>query len=416
MKTKVSQAFLYSLMITMTFINCTERTPQFTQIERPPDVYSKRIAIYSDSVYQIIADHWKNYYAVFPSEYSYANWMYATRYAGQSNYKDLLMDGVAKFPANPTLLYLAGMREHKSPSSEADLALTRRASELDPDYMDPWFSLVIEYLARGEISLMDNALEHLLKGGAISEEVMDYNYNMLSSLGENAILITNGDIDTYPGWILQNILNFRQDVTIINRSLLNTKWYSAHLINSGVPRFITADSLQHLRKTVRGPWDELLIDRIIETCSESGRPVYFSHTLYQTSRIKSHMEKGRNLGLVTLVTPAQIPYQEQIMQMVEVVLGDFRTAGMDSWELRYADYSQSGLRLMSNYVKALIRLAEGTSGMKPDHHADMFNWYLKHCQDLLPDEQQEYFDQVWCGLSDDHDIQGWCHKEGYTSN
>jgi len=99
---------------------------------------------------------------------------------------------------------------------------------------------------------MDNALNRLLKGGGISEEVMDYNYNLLINLEENAILITNGDNDTYPGWILQRILNHRPDVKIVNRSLLNTNWYVFHVIRQGVPRFITNADLEELKKNDQG--------------------------------------------------------------------------------------------------------------------------------------------------------------------
>ena len=38
--------------------------------------------------------------------------------------------------------------------------------------------------------------------------------------------MTNGDMDTYPTVALQAVENFRQDVAVVNRSLLNTTWYA----------------------------------------------------------------------------------------------------------------------------------------------------------------------------------------------
>jgi len=51
------------------------------------------------------------------------------------------------------------------------------------------------------------------------------NRNMLSTVEENGILFTNGDLDTYYAWDLQNRENYRADVAVVNLSLLNTPWF-----------------------------------------------------------------------------------------------------------------------------------------------------------------------------------------------
>ena len=48
---------------------------------------------------------------------------------------------------------------------------------------------------------------------------------LISSTDKNAILFTNGDMDTFYPWDLQNKENYREDVAIVNLSLLNTPWF-----------------------------------------------------------------------------------------------------------------------------------------------------------------------------------------------
>lgn len=49
--------------------------------------------------------------------------------------------------------------------------------------------------------------------------------NYLNSVGENGILITHGDNDTFPLWYAQEVEEFRNDVRICNTSLLGTDWH-----------------------------------------------------------------------------------------------------------------------------------------------------------------------------------------------
>ena len=49
--------------------------------------------------------------------------------------------------------------------------------------------------------------------------------NYLNSAGENGLLITHGDNDTFPLWYAQEVESVRPDVRILNTSLLGTDWH-----------------------------------------------------------------------------------------------------------------------------------------------------------------------------------------------
>lgn len=95
------------------------------------------------------------------------------------------------------------------------------------------------------IMLAKNFDTHNRKGRYIA---WDYSYNMLQSCEPNAILITNGDNDTFPLWYLQEVDSIRRDVRIVNLSLLNTDWYIQQLrdLEPKVPMRISDAELSKL--------------------------------------------------------------------------------------------------------------------------------------------------------------------------
>jgi hypothetical protein len=396
------------------------------EVVRPEEIKSKRQVIYDDETYIKLMQLWKNYYDEYPSEYAYANWMYAARYAGSERYTELLSKGLGEYPANPVLLYLKSFQHHGAHDDMEGRKYLEKAIALDPDFADPWFGLVIHYMDLNDRERLNVSLRRLLESGVITDEVMDYNYNMLVSLDENAILITNGDNDTYPGWILQHILDVRPDVAVVNRSLLNTDWYPLYVIKHGLSRFIDKSELENLRDAILvemadrkagfipgGLFGDTLILRIIESAERAGRPVYFAKTLYATEKLRRVCENGRDLGLVTLVTESQASYAEQLRIVYKTWLESFRTSGLDSWRLAHSSPADGGRRIVPNYATGAVVNLEELKKSAPELRLKLFNWYIDHIEKLLPEELKSKYAMTWCCYAADiKEIDTWRKKQG----
>ena len=76
--------------------------------------------------------------------------------------------------------------------------------------------------------------------------------NYLNSVGQDGILITHGDNDTFPLWYAQEVENVRTDVRICNTSLLGTDWHidqMKYAVNESAPLDLRVPYTQYLYGT-----------------------------------------------------------------------------------------------------------------------------------------------------------------------
>jgi tetratricopeptide (TPR) repeat protein len=438
---KLTRLATIAMILTALFGSGCRRASQ--EVERPEKIVSLRQVMYDSTTYAKLAQLWEKYYDAYPSEDAYANWMYAAFSANQGNAPPMIEKGVEKYPANPVLLYLSARSRNWGHDNLRARQLLEKAAALDPDYMDAWHALAVEYIVQGDRERADVALRRLLNGRAIEDVVMDFSYNMLATLDPNAILITNGDNDTFPGWILTRIIRFRPDVNIVNQSLLNVDSYQSSVVKEGVPEFITRAGLDSLMVEVSAdreryakrqisafeqasgfpdPRNEFmnlgdrLVVRIIEAAERTGRPVYFACTVNKYNLWEQRAPRAMYLGLVTLVTRSSVPYSERLRKLFRMWTSEYRTGGLDSWRLHSTGRNDAGRWLSSNYAAALQSLIRQADEAGPDVQLSLFRWYRTHLVDILDKNSVDKFNSMWFDRRFPPEIREWSKSKGWLGD
>ncbi len=192
----------------------------------------------------------------------------------------------------------------------------------------------------------------------------DYAYNILSSIDKDGIVFTNGDNDTFPLWYIQEVEHFRQDVRVVNLSLLNTPWYIHQLKDQmNVPITYSYDQIEALRpvwnEATNDVWkvQDQMVRHIIRTNSNNGweQPIFFAVTVSSGNRL------GLDDNLIMegmgyrLVPGKGQPGRVDLDKMWKYYMEDFRFRGLGDSTV-YKNENDS--RLVANYVSGFIQLAD----------------------------------------------------------
>lgn len=237
-----------------------------------------------------------------------------------------------------------------------------------------WFEKVKPTLAKplvGVLSLIILALPIMpLQRGFTSHNnrsnnylPYDYAYNLLNSCDKDAILFTNGDNDTFPLWFLQNVEKIRQDVRVVNLSLINTKWYIKQMKHQWkVPISFTDKEIDRMGYTrtadgkVLRPQDQM-IDNILES-NKWRYPIYFAVTvagdnrLYKGKPIDDHL-RMEGMAYRVVKEEGKLLVEPDIMRNKLFEVFKFRGVGDPSV---YKD--ENDHRLLANYTSCFLGLAD----------------------------------------------------------
>ena len=117
--------------------------------------------------------------------------------------------------------------------------------------------------------------------------------NYLNSVGENGILVTHGDNDTFPLWYAQEVEDVRPDVRICNTSLLGTDWHIDQMkwaVNESAPLPLSVGQEQYLYGT-----NEYI--PVYDTRNEV-TSIADVMALFRNPKVKAPMTSGRRVDYI----------------------------------------------------------------------------------------------------------------------
>ena len=109
-------------------------------------------------------------------------------------------------------------------SNEIAWSHLNEAISCDPLDGNVWVSIWGESVHRQDSTMWSRANRGLVESGFLTKAALDYGRWLLRTLPDSAILLTNGDMDTYPALAVQETEGLRPDVAVVERGLLDLSW------------------------------------------------------------------------------------------------------------------------------------------------------------------------------------------------
>ena len=169
---------------------------------------------------------------------------------------DLMDKAKSINPGDPEVYYYLGMFLHyraydSRPLMGYDVSYTskifynlRKAIELKPDYGDAYYFLGAQHgaiasdaLEKGDTSEYKKCFNDAFKEKCFPAWLIEYDLNILKSCDKDAVLIVGGDAEYDPIQYLQQIENYRKDVTVVPYAFLERPWF-VKIIRDGIPNVI----------------------------------------------------------------------------------------------------------------------------------------------------------------------------------
>lgn len=286
------------------------------KVLKPNDYYLQQIPLWKNEIDKNPknADAWFNYYRANRNAYIKGEEDNSQKSKGISRFdrlKNIVDEMEKQVPNSYEYNYVKWLNGNN------DLSLfpyLEKAHILSPQSAEPIMSLIFYYEIKGDYVKRDENIEAFYSIGDYSAGLLNYSYNLLSALDNNAIVFTEGDKDTEAILLLTKGKKYRPDVRMLNMNLLLIKEYRERIFNElEIPQlhFEPITNEENYEK-----FQQLIIKRVAE--NKKARPVYVAVTV--TKPYTNVINKDLYLtGLAYLYSTKKIDSISLLVQNVEQV-------------------------------------------------------------------------------------------------
>lgn len=260
------------------------------------------------------------------------------------------------------------------------------AIQMRPDRVASYPDYVAWLLRTSDETLLTDILTRWYESGQFSPTLLNYFYNVLVGLDDNAVLFVNGDVPTYACLMLQYAKGLFKDKNVVCCGLLFSASYRKTLCGElGISELPEPEiySEQDAKD-----WEEKAYSRII---SETGRPVYFSAVVMN---LPSFTDKLYSEGLV-------YRYSEQRYDNLSAKRLNYEERYLTDylWETFSPEtYRASAYKLNLNYIPCFKSLLDWYDQTDDKRHYRALHRMMKRIVDRTPnltdDERQAYYEEI----------------------
>jgi hypothetical protein len=184
----------------------------------------------------------------------------------------------------------------------------------------------------------------------IAPGILNYNYNVLQTLEDDAIILTAGDNDTFPLWMLQDALGLKPGVAVLNIPLLAKEDYRKKIfgelqipeIQFKAESYKDGDSLSALRKVI-----------LAQVIAKAQRPVYLALTLDTRYYLDADIQKDLYLSGLAM------RYQKKEFDNLGVIRRHFENDYLlDYLKVNFASDPSAAVvaQMNTGYLPSLVKL------------------------------------------------------------
>lgn len=112
------------------------------------------------------------------------------------------------------------LMESRNSKGDKMAEYSQLAYDVDPDRTDTYEGLLVHYVLHFQYNKAKPIAKKMLEKNYYSNANLKWNYNALQTAVQNGAIITHGDMDAIPKWVLQYGMDIRKDVLVVSKWIL----------------------------------------------------------------------------------------------------------------------------------------------------------------------------------------------------